>query len=321
MGIVDELGAHSIADLGCAELTLAVYLRSRESVTEVVAVDFDEELLKRCCHRAKPNIGDRLNPREKPLKYRVLKGDVLIADKRLANLDCIIAIELIEHLHVHQVEGFTKNIFQTLRPKHAIITTPNSDFNILFDLQPGNFRHYDHKFEWSQNEFLKYCDSIKEKYGYDYSLSGVGTPPDQHASFGFCTQIAVFTDKSEVSHLHASLLPEVYSTVYEVDYPVVDTSISIDDRLRNEIMFHAQDIARTDYLENYNDVSFVSVDEVLNRRSVARFSPTVEKVVELGRELPGTQFEGVHGDEKNGYFIHVKNEDSYCSVSDNESDY
>lgn len=42
-----------------------------------------------------------------------------------------------------------------LSPKVAIVTTPNADFNVLFPNLEG-FRHWDHKFEWTREEFQEW---------------------------------------------------------------------------------------------------------------------------------------------------------------------
>lgn len=44
------------------------------------------------------------------------------------------------------------NIFGYIKPKLAVITTPNADFNVLFPNFSG-FRHPDHKFEWTREQF------------------------------------------------------------------------------------------------------------------------------------------------------------------------
>lgn len=58
----------------------------------------------------------------------------------------------IEHLFPVTLENTPFNIFGRMRPKCVVLTTPNSDYNVLFDLTTP-FRHYDHKFEWSRDQF------------------------------------------------------------------------------------------------------------------------------------------------------------------------
>ncbi len=70
----------------------------------------------------------------------------------------------IEHLEAEVLEKVPATIFGKIRPKIAVITTPNSEFNVLFDFEKDNrkFRHDDHKFEWSRDEFqLWYDDDFK----------------------------------------------------------------------------------------------------------------------------------------------------------------
>lgn len=45
-------------------------------------------------------------------------------------------------------------VFEQLRPRIAVFTTPNVEFNVLFKFAEGQqFRHDDHKFEWTRREF------------------------------------------------------------------------------------------------------------------------------------------------------------------------
>lgn len=58
----------------------------------------------------------------------------------------------IEHLYPNILEALPYNIFGIIRPLVAIFTTPNADFNVLFPHFSGS-RHWDHKFEWSRQQF------------------------------------------------------------------------------------------------------------------------------------------------------------------------
>jgi hypothetical protein len=79
-----------------------------------------------------------------------------------------------------------------MKPKVCIVTTPNRDFNALFDYLenlnpagekkqtyrrdgiPYRMRHHDHRFEWTRHEFRKWALTAAEKYGYDVQFTGVG---------------------------------------------------------------------------------------------------------------------------------------------------
>jgi len=60
----------------------------------------------------------------------------------------------VEHLQVNQLDRFTESIFHDYKPLLVIVTTPNSEFNELFHFPPDKqFRHWDHKFEWTRQQF------------------------------------------------------------------------------------------------------------------------------------------------------------------------
>lgn len=53
-------------------------------------------------------------------------------------------------------------------------------------------RHWDHKFEWTRAEFLAFCEGVKSKYGYEYTLGGIGEHITDDSK-GYCTQYALFS--------------------------------------------------------------------------------------------------------------------------------
>ena len=58
----------------------------------------------------------------------------------------------IEHLEADVLEQLPKALFENLQPDIVVMTTPNSEFNVVFPDFEG-FRHTDHKFEWTREEF------------------------------------------------------------------------------------------------------------------------------------------------------------------------
>lgn len=129
-----------------------------------------------------------------------------------SSLDFISLIEIIEHLYPDVLEKFAHSIFGLLKPKFVLITTPNREFNVVFediesqygirngergdDENKNNFRHWDHKFEWTRAEFQTWCQTqVLDKYT-NYCLyedySGLGKPPVGYEHVGDCTQMALF---------------------------------------------------------------------------------------------------------------------------------
>jgi hypothetical protein len=51
------------------------------------------------------------------------------------NFEAFTLIELIEHIDLDKLPYLVQNLFGFLRPNLVVITTPNSDFNVYFNLK------------------------------------------------------------------------------------------------------------------------------------------------------------------------------------------
>jgi hypothetical protein len=98
---------------------------------------------------------------------------------------------VIEHLDAPRLSAFERVLFEFARPATAIITTPNSEYNPLFETLPaGQFRHRDHRFEWTRAEFEQWGGSMASRFGYQVRFQPIG-PED--AAHGAPTQMGVFS--------------------------------------------------------------------------------------------------------------------------------
>ncbi len=86
--------------------------------------------------------------------------------------------------------AFERVVFECARPSMVALTTPNREYNSTWPSLPaGQFRHNDHRFEWTRAEFHTWACRIAERYGYQVRFLPVG-PED--ASLGPPTQMGVF---------------------------------------------------------------------------------------------------------------------------------
>ena len=98
-------------------------------------------------------------------------------------------VEVIEHLEPDRLNRVAANLFQRLKPQTLILTTPNREYNAVWESLPaGKFRHPDHRFEWTRAEFEQWAGQVKDDY--EVSIEGIGEPPPD---YGCPTQMAVFT--------------------------------------------------------------------------------------------------------------------------------
>jgi 3' terminal RNA ribose 2'-O-methyltransferase Hen1 len=128
-------------------------------------------------------------------RLRLVQGSLLYRDARLDGHEAAALVEVIEHLEPERLPALARVVFQHLRPRLVIVTTPNREYNILFSGMPeGTLRHRDHRFEWSREEFRVWTETIASTHGYAVEISGVGEtdlalgPPSQMAVFRLADQ-------------------------------------------------------------------------------------------------------------------------------------
>ena len=97
---------------------------------------------------------------------------------------------MIEHFDPARLAAAAQNVFGSARPGTVVVTTPNAEYNVMWESLPaGEFRHADHRFEWTRAEFASWADGVAGRYGYAVRFLPVG-PED--ADVGPPTQMAVF---------------------------------------------------------------------------------------------------------------------------------
>lgn len=179
-------GAGSVIDLGCGEGKLLRELMKDRSFTRIVGLDVAFQTLQRAAQRMDL---DRLPAVQKD-RISLLHGSLMYRDKRMEGFDAAAVVEVIEHLDPPRLQAFERVLFEFARPKTVVLTTPNQEYNVMWESLPaGAFRHADHRFEWTRQQFQDWCRSIAERFGYAVRYIPVG--PDD-ARVGSPTQMAVF---------------------------------------------------------------------------------------------------------------------------------
>ena len=129
-------------------------------------------------------------------RLRLFQSSVTYADARLAGLDAAVLMEVVEHLDPPRLPALAQAVFGSARPGAVVVTTPNSEHNVRFPSLPaGEFRHPDHRFEWTRAEFQDWALGVCRSYGYEVEFRPVG-PDDPEV--GPPTQLALFRLKEAV---------------------------------------------------------------------------------------------------------------------------
>jgi 3' terminal RNA ribose 2'-O-methyltransferase Hen1 len=179
-------GATRVLDLGCGEGSLVRELLKDKQFTEIVGLDVSIRSLEAAHRRLKL---DRL-PAHQAGRVRLIHGSLMYRDKRLENFDAAGVVEVVEHLDPPRLAAFERVLFEFARPRTVVLTTPNRDYNVTWErLAAGQFRHPDHRFEWTRQEFQQWAYRVAARFQYVVRFLPVG-PEDER--LGPPTQMAIF---------------------------------------------------------------------------------------------------------------------------------
>ncbi|KAK7504473.1 hypothetical protein BaRGS_00004339 [Batillaria attramentaria] len=219
--ILQQNKVKSVVDFGCAECKFVRWLKELNTVEHIWLVDVDGSVLRTSTMLIRPLTYEYLVRRQQPLTITMLQGSAADLDCQLIGCEAVTMVEVIEHLEADVLKAVTENVFGRLRPGLVVITTPNAEFNAVF---PGfsGFRHWDHKFEWTRQEFQNWCESVRTKHGYSVTYTGVGDPPTHMSHVGHCSQAAIFTEAAGKPGLQEA--EQVYGLVAEAVYPYDERS-------------------------------------------------------------------------------------------------
>lgn len=185
--VLKASGAKRVLDLGCGEGKLLRQLLGEKQFTEIVGMDVSIRSLEIAHRRLRL---DRLPERQRE-RIRLIHGSLTYRDERLAGFDAAGIVEVIEHLDPQRLAAFERVVFEQARPTTVVLTTPNREYNVMWEALPaGTMRHGDHRFEWTREEFQNWSDRVAELFGYSVRYSPVGA--EDHI-VGAPSQMAIFS--------------------------------------------------------------------------------------------------------------------------------
>ena len=184
-------GAERVIDLGCGEGKLIKLLLKEKQFTKILGMDVSFRTLEKAV--------ERLHYKEMPPKQKerieLIQGALTYRDKRLDGFDAAAIVEVIEHMDLDRLKSFERVVFEFAKPNTVVLTTPNQEYNQLFEsMETDQFRHTDHRFEWTRAEFKEWVDKVCENHGYSAMIKSVG---EESENVGAPSQMAVFKSKKQ----------------------------------------------------------------------------------------------------------------------------
>jgi len=191
LAVLRASGAKRVVDLGCGEGKLLRELLADRQFTEILGMDVSVRSLEIAHRRLKL---DRLPDMQRE-RIQLMHGSLTYRDDRLADFDAAAIVEVIEHLDPPRLTAFERVVFEHARPRTVVLTTPNQEYNVMWESLPaGEVRHSDHRFEWTREEFADWASEMAKRYDYSVRILPVG-PED--TKVGAPSQMGVFERSSE----------------------------------------------------------------------------------------------------------------------------
>jgi 3' terminal RNA ribose 2'-O-methyltransferase Hen1 len=177
-------GAETVLDLGCGAGELLIRLARERQFRSIVGIDISAQALQ----AAEALIGTELA--RDASRVSLLEASFAHPDSRLQGYDAAALVETIEHVEPNRLTNVERAVFRGYRPATVIVTTPNSEYNVLHGMPRWALRHPDHRFEWTRAKFRAWAFGAARRNGYAVAFCGIGEPD---LLLGSSTQMATFT--------------------------------------------------------------------------------------------------------------------------------
>lgn len=184
---IKRTGAKTVIDLGCGEGKLLRMLLKERQFKKITGMDVSYRELTIAKERLH---WDEMAPMQRE-RLQLFQGALTYKDKRLSGYEAAAIVEVIEHLDENRLKAFERVVFEFAQPKTVVLTTPNAEYNVVFEtLQTGTMRHDDHRFEWTREQFETWAKGVAERNNYKVAFLPVGEVVEK---VGAPTQMGIFT--------------------------------------------------------------------------------------------------------------------------------
>lgn len=141
-----------ILDVGCGEGFYAIPFAMNLSDDKTYhAIDIDEELTERVTKKAERKDLNNI------VVYNHINEFLESYDGEVVD---VILTEVIEHMPLDESKKLLTTIMNNIKFDKFIVTVPNKDFNQFYMIDEDSFRHHDHDWEPTNDEFISLMSNI-----------------------------------------------------------------------------------------------------------------------------------------------------------------
>jgi hypothetical protein len=155
MNLLKENKCKTYMDIGCAECNLLRYAKNSTdlNLNLIIGVDVDDGVLSNAEHKF-TLLYDLVQQRESPLDIYLINGDIGIPSDYFLEkvsyqnmtLDFVSLVEVIEHMYPETLKNCITTVFGKIKPRMIVMTTPNSEFNVVFEDEEESMTHLKYVF-------------------------------------------------------------------------------------------------------------------------------------------------------------------------------
>lgn len=181
--LIRNSGAKQVLDLGCGSGNFLWQLLNETQIEKAIGVEQSSLSLL----QAREKLAVHLQAT--PCRLKLINASYTDLQPELYGFPLAVMIETIEHVDPKLLSQVEQNVFAAMCPKQVILTTPNSEYNPIYGLHPGDFRDPDHHFEWTRSKFQQWARGVAARHEYEVTFAGIG---EADLQLGSPTQMAIF---------------------------------------------------------------------------------------------------------------------------------